>query len=262
VSRYAWTTLIAIALASVVALTLPDPKRGWIVVGIWLIYLPLFACGIILIQMNFFTRAICHAKAGGMKVALTFDDGPDPASTPALLDWLAQHQIPATFFCIGRNVEANPELTARIVTDGHLIGNHSYHHPWFISLLWNPWLARELIRAQNAIQRATGVTPKYFRPPSGTTSPHFPRALRNTALTLIGWDVRSLDTVGTADQAITRIRRLTSDGSIIVLHDGGSSPERLLKIVSTAVKELRSRGFEFERLDRLIETPATELNLT
>jgi len=223
------------------------------VVGIWLIYLPIFCCGIFLIRMNFFCRAISRGHSGQMKVALTFDDGPDPRSTPQLLDWLKNEQISAAFFCIGKNVATHPELAARIVTEGHLVGNHSHRHPWFISMLWNPWLTRELTRAQDAIENATGVRPRFFRPPSGTTGPHLARALRNTGLTLLGWNVRSLDTIGTPDAAIDRILRLASDGSIIVLHDGNAETDRLLEIVSSAVRELRLRGYSFERLDRLID---------
>jgi peptidoglycan/xylan/chitin deacetylase (PgdA/CDA1 family) len=253
ISKYWLVTAIAIALASVVALTLPDPKRGWIVVGIWLIYLPLFACGVSLIQLNYFCHSICHGQPGRNKVALTFDDGPDPQTTPVVLDWLAREKIPAAFFCLGRNVDVHPELVARIAAEGHLIGSHTYDHPWYISMMINPWLRRQLERGQLAVERACGIRPRYFRPPSGNTSPQFPAALRKLGLTMIGWDARSFDTIGTAEQAIARVLRLARDGSIVVLHDGNADPQRLLKILDAVAANLRSRGLDFERLDRLIE---------
>jgi peptidoglycan-N-acetylglucosamine deacetylase len=188
-----------------------------------------------------------------MKVALTFDDGPDPNATPELLELLKREGISATFFCIGKNVEANPDIAKRIAGEGHLLANHSYTHPWYISMLMGRALRREMERTQEAIERAARVRPKYFRPPSGTTGPNFPGALKRVGLTLVGWDVRSLDTVATPKKAVERIVRLAGDGSIILLHDGGAEPGRVVEIVSAAVKELRSRGFGFERVDRLIE---------
>jgi peptidoglycan/xylan/chitin deacetylase (PgdA/CDA1 family) len=188
-----------------------------------------------------------------MKVALTFDDGPDPRATPELLELLKREQIPAAFFCIGENVAAHPEIAARIAADGHLLANHSFTHPWYISLLKRAELKGQMDRTQSAIETAAGSRPKYFRPPSGMTGPNFAKALRETGLTLVGWDVRSLDTITTAKKSVARILRQAADGSIIVMHDGGATPARLVEIVSSAVKELRSRGYGFERMDRLIE---------
>jgi len=187
-----------------------------------------------------------------MKVALTFDDGPDPRATPELLELLKREEVPATFFCIGRNVTAYPEIAARIGAEGHLLANHSYTHPWYISMLGKWALGQELERTQDAIAAAARVRPKYFRPPSGTTGPHFAGALKRAGMTLVGWDVRSLDTVTPAEKAVERIVRLAKDGSIIVLHDGGAPAGKVVEIVSAAIRELRARGFGFERVDRLI----------
>ena len=252
-TRFGVTTWVAIGVATVAALVLPDPNRTWAVIAVWLVYLPIFACGLWFIRWNFFCRAECRGRAGKMRVALTFDDGPDPASTAELLDWLGREKISATFFCIGSKVAAYPELAARIAAEGHLLGNHSYRHPWFISMLFGRWLSRELQRGQRAIEAAAGVTPRFFRPPSGMTGPHFASALRRAGLTMIGWDVRSFDTIGSTRWSIERVVRRTRDGSIILLHDGGVPVERLLEMVSAVVRELRLRGFEFERVDRLLE---------
>ena len=251
-SKFGVTTWLAIAAASVVFIIWPRPRCTYAVGMVWLVYLPIFACGVILIQMNYFTRAICRGTPGRNVVALTFDDGPNPAATPELLDLLKREGISATFFCIGKDVAQHPEITARIAAEGHLVANHSFTHPWYISMLWGEKLNRELAQTQDAIESATGVRPTYFRPPSGTTGPHFPAALKQLGLTLGGWDVRSLDTVTPPRKAIERILRLATDGSIIVLHDGGGASGHVVEIVSAAVKELRARGFSFERLDRLV----------
>jgi peptidoglycan/xylan/chitin deacetylase (PgdA/CDA1 family) len=95
-----------------------------------------------------------------------------------------------------------------------------------------------------------------MRSPIGLTNPHFSRALRKVGLKLVGWDVRSFDTVGDARRAVERITLRARDGSIILLHDGGAPPQRLVEIVGSTIAELRSRGFSFERLDRLIDPSA------
>ena len=119
--------------------------------------------------------------------------------------------------------------------------------------MWGERLSNELTRTQAAIQNAAGITPRYMRSPAGLTNPFFPKILRRLGLILVGWDVRTFDTSGRAQEAIDRISRQTRDGSIILLHDGAASRERIVEIVSAAIKDLRSRGFGFERLDRLID---------
>jgi peptidoglycan-N-acetylglucosamine deacetylase len=255
-SRFGVITWIAIVAASVVTVVLRFPFSLWAMFGVWAIYLPICAAGVGFIGLNFFCPAISRGRTGRMKVALTFDDGPDPMSTSKLLDLLKEEKIEATFFCVGKNVDAHPELAARIAEEGHLLANHTYRHPWFVCMLWARQLTRELDRAQAAIERVAGSRPRYFRPPNGMTSLHFPAALKTLGLTLVGWDVRSLDTMLSAEKAIARINRLTRDGSIILLHDGGMEADKIVEIVRASIRDLRAKGFEFERLDRLIESPA------
>jgi peptidoglycan-N-acetylglucosamine deacetylase len=255
-SRFVLTTVLAIAAASAAALVLHGWAQFWALAAVWVVYLSICGLGMGRIRMQFYCPAICRGTIGKMRVALTFDDGPDPLATPALLDLLSREKIPAAFFCIGKNVDAHPQLAARIVAEGHLLENHTYRHPWWISCLTARPLADEMTRTQRAIHQAAGITPRYMRSPAGLTNPHFPKALRQAGLTLVGWDVRPFDTAGRTRDAIDRILRETRDGSIILLHDGGVPPQQIIHIVSTAISELRSRGFGFERLDRLIEHEA------
>jgi peptidoglycan/xylan/chitin deacetylase (PgdA/CDA1 family) len=184
-------------------------------------------------------------------VALTFDDGPDPATTPLLLDYLRDQKIRATFFCIGKRVDCHPTIAKRIVDEGHVIANHTYNHRWSTPLMWGASLAREIGETQDAIRRATGVEPEYMRPPMGMTNPHFAGVLRRAGLEMIGWDVRSLDTRKPVDEVIERVLKQAGDGSFILLHDGAVPAEGLMRIVRETVNGLRAKGFEFERVDRM-----------
>ena len=169
-----------------------------------------------------------------------------------LLDLLRREQVLATFFCIGRNVEANPALAARILAEGHLLGNHLFTHAWWTSFLRRSGLVKEIVRTQEAIRRATGSTPQFVRPPVGLTNPHFVGALRATGLKIIGWDVRTFDTTRPPEAVIRRIRERTCDGSIIVLHDGGANPANLEQILANVIPHLRSEGFTFARVDAML----------
>jgi len=255
-SRFTLTTIIAI-IAGCLTLIVPGRAASLMALaGVWLIYLSICAIGMGRIRVQFYCPAICRGPVGHRRVALTFDDGPDPNSTPAVLDLLNREKISAAFFCIGKNVDAYPQLAARIVAEGHLLENHTYNHPWWISCLTSRPLTDEMARTQQSIQQATGITPRYFRSPAGLTNHHFPKALRRSGLTLVGWDVRPFDTSRNSKDVIDRILRKTRDGSIILLHDGGMPAQQITSIVIAAIAKLRARGLEFERLDRLIEHPA------
>src|ERR1019366_1002177 len=114
---------------------------------------------------------ICRGSKTGKQIALTFDDGPDSRSTPQLLELLRGEKIPAAFFCVGKNVAANPELAARIIHEGHLLENHSYAHSNFTNFYSTARLQMELAQTQAVIQKACGVAPEFFRPPVGLSNP-------------------------------------------------------------------------------------------
>ncbi len=98
------------------------------------------------------------ANVDGQYIAMTFDDGPSPETTPRLLDILKQRNIKATFFMIGQNAERNPDIVKRILADGHEIGNHSWTHPQ-LAKLSDDRVSEEIIKTQNAIKNASGYTP-------------------------------------------------------------------------------------------------------
>lgn len=160
-------------------------------------------------------------------VGLTFDDGPDPEGTTAVLDLLDRYGARASFFCIGRKVERRPDLVHEIVRRGHRVENHTHSHPWSFSLRGPRGMAAEIDRAQEVIERATGRAPRLFRPPAGFKNPMLEPLLARRGLWLTSWSRRGFDTVWSDARAIRR--RLTPDlgaGEILLLHDGGAARSR------------------------------------
>jgi peptidoglycan-N-acetylglucosamine deacetylase len=258
-SRFKLTTLAFAVLATATGIFVPDYLRWWLWVGLAATYLALVGLGATFSCFEFFGPVICRGRPGGMRVGLTFDDGPDPATTPRLLEVLAQHQVKAAFFLIGRHAERHPQLVQAIAAKGHLVGNHTYCHAWWTNFLWGDRLDREIQRGQKVLKDILGTSPLFFRSPMGLTNPHLFGALKRIGLQLVGWKVRGLDQRASASAPV--IRRLSNrckDGSIILLHDGGANPSVLVDIVHNIIPALRSRGFAFVRLDELLASSEKE----
>lgn len=172
------------------------------------------------IGSGIYLKALCCGKTKERVVSLTFDDGPDAASTPQVLDILQQYQAPATFFCIGKEAGANPALLRRIVAEGHLIGNHSYSHSGLFPLYSSRKMEADLRQASVCLEQITGKKITLFRPPFGVTNPNVARVVRRLGYTTIGWSIRSFDTrKETEDIIFTRIIKQIEPGSVILLHD-------------------------------------------
>lgn len=245
---------IAILLA--VALCIPALIHRNFTFAAFVIFVLLIVMGfgVAIPELRFFGDFICRGSRKKRRVALTFDDGPDADSTPQLLELLRFEKVPAAFFCIGRRVEENPSLAAQIVQDGHLIGNHSFAHSNLTNFYSCARLQKELAQAQTAVEKATGVRPKFFRPPIGLSNPNTFRAARNQDLRVIGWSIRSFDTVLRDPNNIAGgIVKEVEPGAIILLHDGRIPAARLVTTVKSLLDELRKLGYEIVRLDDLLK---------
>jgi peptidoglycan/xylan/chitin deacetylase (PgdA/CDA1 family) len=167
------------------------------------------------------------APARPGEIALTFDDGPNPAWTPKLLDVLAAHDVRATFFMLGGFAEAQPELVRRVAAAGHLIGNHTWSHP-NLSRTPAARVREELVRTSNLLEQILGARVEYFRPPFGARRPVVFRIARELGLKPVLWNAMTDDWAEpSADRIVERLtqkaERATRSGSAvnIVLHDGG-----------------------------------------
>jgi peptidoglycan-N-acetylglucosamine deacetylase len=209
--------------------------------------------GVSLPQWQLFGKSLCRVKTTERVVALTFDDGPDPASTPVLLDLLARKKARATFFCIGQQVARHPELTRRIAAEAHLVGNHSFAHSRATNLFGCRRLRADLEQAQWEITQTVGRTPEFFRPPMMLTNERIFRVTRLLSLTVAGCTVRGYDLRGGSTQRVLeRVLRGLRPGAIVALHDGGVAPEPLTELVEQLLDQLEQRGYRCLRLDELI----------
>jgi peptidoglycan/xylan/chitin deacetylase (PgdA/CDA1 family) len=162
------------------------------------------------------------------RIALTFDDGPDPQSTPAILETLAQFGARATFFVIGRYLERHPALARQIVAGGHELGNHSWAHlPWQNFYSSRAHLA-DIERTADLIRSINGSSEEpLYRPPVGLKSPELARAALARQLKVVAWSLHSRDTFRQRWQSIARrVLNRVRNGDIVLLHDGHAAEGR------------------------------------
>ncbi|MBI9083743.1 MAG: polysaccharide deacetylase family protein [Desulfobacterales bacterium] len=208
---------------------------------------------------RFFLPVICRGNADCGAVALTFDDGPDPATTPALLDFLAEHRVHATFFVTGRKAQAHPELIRRIIERGHDIGNHSFGHDTLVMFKGKKRIDEEIGAAQ-AVLESLGVLPRAFRPPAGITYPGLGPALDRYGLVAVNYSRRAMDRGNRRiDGLAAKILTPLASGDIIMLHDiAPPDPARLepwLNEIKTLLLGIDSKGIRIRPLAEITRLP-------
>ena len=187
-----------------------------------------------------------RGERAGRNIALTFDDGPDPESTPRVLDILAAHRVTASFFLVGERVTRHPALVRRIAEGGHDLANHSWSHR-------SLWLARprrtvdEVGRGHAAIAQATGAEPRFFRPPWGLTNLALFPVLRGLGTPCVFWPVQTEgQRAASAALQVERARRRARPGAILDLHDADGvrgAGARLVEALPAMIESLRSDGY-------------------
>lgn len=183
-------------------------------------YVAVGTAGVFWPERGMYGRTLWHGPARP-EVALTFDDGPSPTTTPRVLDELARSGTRATFFAVGRKAARYPELIRAIVDAGHQIGLHGYEHDRLFSLRGSDHVARDIRRTQAVLVEAGAPPPLLFRPPIGFVSHFTVRGARKAGVTLVGCSARALDGLRGAspERVSARLTRALEPGALLAMHD-------------------------------------------
>ncbi len=219
----------------------------------WGVFLAIGALAVLLASghvLQEHSPAVKNAPVSRRIIALTFDDGPDPLTTPALLKALAAKNVPATFFLLGQNAARHPDLVRAVAAGGHELASHGHRHR-FPNKLPLYELFADLTQAEEAIAVA-GERPTLYRPPGGGYNDAMVDALARRGYTTVLWSVdpRDWERRGAAQIAVTVVSR-ASPGAIVLLHEGecaANTPEA----VGMIVDRLRAEGYEFVTVGELL----------
>lgn len=185
-------------------------------------------------------------KTEKKRIALTFDDGPHPIYTPQMLELLKEEQVPATFFLLGENVELYGDVVKEIAKEGHLIGNHTYHHVQITSLSLEE-ACKEIQETSDLIEELTGTGTEYVRPPFGTWNEELEERLN---LIPVMWSIDTKDwTTQNVDWIVRETVKHAEDHDIILMHD---SYQSTVDAVKRIIEQLEAEGFEFVTVDEII----------
>ncbi|MCX5883101.1 MAG: polysaccharide deacetylase family protein [Deltaproteobacteria bacterium] len=258
-SKAEWTGLVSFLIA--IPLSLIDvrlsvvPLAGFVLLCLVAPFLPF---------LGYYLPIISRGKSSEQAVALTFDDGPDPLSTPDLLRLLSKHQVKATFFVIGKKAFEHPELVKEIVSQGHSIGNHTYTHDNLMLLKGSHYLLNEIKKTQNVL-REMGVISFAFRPPVGITSPGLHQVLLQLNLYTVNFSCRAFDNGNRRIRDLSKkiLKRVHAD-DIILLHDTRPKNDHLfscwLKEMDQILTGLGEKSLKVLPLSTLIGRPVMDVD--
>lgn len=247
------------------------PLRRWAIrlVPVPLIIISLVAYGYFIPASPVFGKVYYKAHSAEKVVALTFDDGPNEPYTSQILEILKDYNIKATFFVVGHNVELYPETAKRILSEGHVLGNHSYSHNANHAL--SEYGSRDLQRAQEVIFNITGVMPHLYRPPHGRKTPWELHSVKDNRLIEVTWSASANDQhvlaffgKPTPETFAKEIVRATRPGEIILLHDGfgtlhdtaKSDRSLTVKALPLIIEQLQAEGYKIVTVPELLNVPA------
>lgn len=210
-------------------------------------YLALGTAGVFWPERGMYGRLLWHGPRDRAEVALTFDDGPNPETTPRVLSRLAAAGAPATFFLVGKKVERHPELVRDIVQAGHHVGLHGYDHDRLFSLRRPAHVAADVRRSQAVLERAGAPLPTLFRPPIGFVSHFTVSGARQANVTLVGCSARALDGFrsAAAGKVAERLVRALEPGALLAMHDAAEHDDyspASLDALPRVLEALRERG--------------------
>jgi peptidoglycan-N-acetylglucosamine deacetylase len=246
--RTAGITMIILAVVGFL-LMIVNIQLVWLLAAFVAVFVYLMMMGSVKICSGFYIDVFCRGSSTEKTVALTFDDGPDEIQTPRILEILDKHQVKATFFIIGSKAENQESLLRQVVAAGHAIGNHSYSHAFFFDLFGRRKMEQDLQKTEDLILKVTGRKPELFRPPYGVTTPVLAKVVKKMGYRVIGWSVRSLDTVLKDKEKLTeRVVERLHPGAVILMHDDREITGMVLDDIIVKIKEDGYRIVELEKL--------------
>ncbi|MBW4477006.1 MAG: polysaccharide deacetylase family protein [Tolypothrix brevis GSE-NOS-MK-07-07A] len=198
------------------------------------------------------TIAEAKLSQGQKVIALTFDDGPWVGSTPKVLDILKKNNIKGTFFVVGQMLKEHPDLGVRIVTEGHVIANHTWTHRYHFM---NPQVAAyEVESTSDLIYQTTGVKTTLFRPPGGIMNNGVAAYARNQKYTIVMWSADSVDySRPPVSRLIRNVTRESKPGGIVLMHDGGGNRSNTVEALPQIINHFKKQGYSFVTIPELLE---------
>ncbi|MDZ5471292.1 polysaccharide deacetylase family protein [Bacillus sp. 31A1R] len=213
----------------------------------------------IVLQQRYPETVVLRGPANVNRLALTFDDGPDPRFTPLVLDTLKKYNVKATFFLMGARAKAYPDIVKRMIDEGHIVGNHTYWHPNLVKQGEVATLEREVNQSEEELARLIGYRTKLFRAPYGFLYNELVEKLRDMNYTVVGWSVDSLDWKEEPPETIAyTVLSNVQPGAIILMHDAGdwtSDRTNTIKSLDQIIPTLKEQGFEFVTVPELLKIP-------
>lgn len=193
---------------------------------------------------------VWKGKLSSNKIALTFDDGPDPLYTPEILDILKSYEIPATFFLVGSKIAIYPKLAEKILQYGHDIGNHTYSHS-VLKDMDKSSMEYEIHQTEKVLKEQLGYKTKLFRPPKGIISFPMIRICMKNKLKVVMWSIDPKDFNAENSQSIVKKinPEIIKGGDIILLHDKIKYTQEALPIL---IEELHKKGLAFSTVSNLL----------
>jgi peptidoglycan-N-acetylglucosamine deacetylase len=212
-----------------------------------------------ILQERYPDTFILRGPTDQKRIALTFDDGPDPRFTEEVLKVLNQYNVSGTFFLMGSRAIAYPEIVKRLNNEGHVIGNHTYFHPNLVKEADIPTLEREVTRTENTLNDIIGYRTSLFRPPYGFLYNELVEKLAEMQYLIIGWSVDSLDWEEDPPEVIaSTVLDNIHPGAIILMHDGADwdgDRTNTIAALRQIIPALQKQGYEFVTVPELLNVP-------
>ena len=257
-----WVSTVGALTLALRSIALGPPPL-WLALAVTFAYLALCGLGIIFPRGEMFADVVARGEPGRSMVALTFDDGPDPVTTPTILRALGARGYRATFFIIGRKAEQCPELIRAIVDAGHELGIHGYAHDRLTAWHAPLRIAADIRKAQDVLSGLVGQRVFWYRPPVGHVSPRTAVAARKADVELVAWSVRCLDGLRGSNpkRVVACVERKLHDGAIIMLHDAAERSDFIpaaVRAIDAILDVVAKRGLRSVTLSELLVWPPSD----